>query len=71
MGNINAVERAGHFGINADRAVNYHADKRGTAVVFDAVARSVSQVRSCAPLAEDWSEDINKDYEKRKKKSCR
>ena len=28
--NIDAVETAGHFGIGADRAVNYHADSAGT-----------------------------------------
>lgn len=63
--NIDAVETAGRFGISADRAANYHADSRGTAVVFDAVARSVCQVRSCAPLAASWSASIDEDYEER------
>lgn len=63
--NIDAVETAGRFGISADRAANYHADKRGTAVVFNAVADSVCQMRSCAPLAADWSASIDEDYKER------
>ena len=31
--NIDAVETAKHFGIDADRAVDYHADRKGTAVL--------------------------------------
>ena len=31
--NIDAVEPAKHFGIDADRAVDYHADRKGTAVL--------------------------------------
>ncbi|MCM1189314.1 MAG: VWA domain-containing protein [bacterium] len=67
--NIDAVETAGHFGIRADRTANYHADSRGTAVVFDAVARTVCQVRENAPLAASWNESINEDYKSRKKGS--
>lgn len=69
--NIDAVETAGRFGISPDRAANYHADSRGTAVVFDAVARSVSQVRNCAPMAANWSAAIDEDYEKRASKRKR
>lgn len=43
--NIDAVETAKHFGIDRNRAVNYHADKEGTAVVFDAVADELSLER--------------------------
>lgn len=32
--NIDSVETARHFGIGADRSVNYHADKERTAVAF-------------------------------------
>ena len=65
--NIDSVETAGRFGIGADRAVNYHADKRGTAVVFETVARAVGKVRESAPLAADWCESISADYEGREK----
>jgi uncharacterized protein YegL len=63
--NIDAVETAGHFGIAADRAVNYHADKRGTKAVYNAVAGAARAMRECAPLASDWSAEIEEDYENR------
>lgn len=64
--NIDAVETASHIGISHDRAVNYHADGEGTKVVYDTVSNAVSCVRSCVPLAKNWSEEIENDYEKRK-----
>ena len=63
--NIDSVETARHFGISEDRAVNYHADKQGTAVAYECVSRAVGAVRKCAPLAKSWSEDIDKDYRSR------
>lgn len=65
--NIDSVETARHFGIGADRAVNYHADSQGTAVVFDTVSETVCSVRASMPLAANWSENINADYNSRKK----
>ena len=58
--NIDSVETARHFGIGADRSVNYHADALGTAVVFESVAER-------RPLAPNWSAKINRDYNSRKK----
>lgn len=64
--NIDSVETAKHFGIGADRSVNYHADKRGTEVVFDTVAETVCSVRASRPLSSAWSDRIKKDYNIRK-----
>lgn len=64
--NIDAVETAHCYGISEDRAVNYHADKKGTAVVFETVSAAVGSVRSSAPLAPCWSKEINDDYNSRK-----
>lgn len=64
--NIDSVETARHFGIGADRSVNYHADKEGTAVVFDTVAETVCSVRASRPLSSAWSDKINEDYNSRK-----
>lgn len=64
--NIDAVETASHFGINEDRAVNYHADSQGTSVVYDTVADTVCCMRACKPISADWSDSINKDYNSRK-----
>ena len=63
--NIDAVETAKHFGIAKDRAVNYRADHKGTAVVFSAVSKAVGKMRCCAPLEARWSEEIEKDYASR------
>ncbi len=60
--NIDAVETAGHFGIAADRAVNYHADKKGTGVVYSAVADACCAARCAAPLEASWSNAIDKDF---------
>ena len=64
--NIDSVETAKHFGINSDRSVNYHADGQGTAVVFDAVSKTVCNFRQSRPLSSSWSDEIDKDYESRK-----
>ena len=63
--NIDAVQTAKHFGIGADRAVNYHADKKGTAVLFNCVGSAVSKARRCEPMAADWSAEIQQDFESR------
>ena len=63
--NIDAIETAGRYGIDSDRAVNYHADSQGTAAVFRAVNKAVGAMRACAPLSAAWSEEINEDYQSR------
>ena len=65
--NIDSVETARHFGIGADRSVNYHADHQGTAVVFETVSETVCNFRESRPLAASWSENISRDYNRRKK----
>lgn len=64
--NIDSVETARHFGIGADRSVNYHADSLGTAVVFETVSETVCNMRANVPLAPSWSDNINQDYNGRK-----
>lgn len=66
--NIDAVETAARFGISRERAVNYHADKRGTRVVYESVADAVCSVRASEPLGESWSRNIDEDYKSRKPK---
>ncbi len=62
--NIDAVQTAGRIGIGADRAVNYHADRKGTSVVFDAVSCTVGSMRSGNKI-EGWNDSINRDYNSR------
>ena len=64
--NIDAVETAARFGIEKERAVNYHADKKGTKVLYETVSQAVCNVRMSQPLAANWSEDITNDFEERK-----
>ena len=67
--NIDAEETAARYGIDRDRAVNCHADKEGTRVLYESVSRAVCNVRSSAPLSDDWRADIDEDYKSRGKKS--
>ena len=63
--NIDAVETASRVGIRADRAANYRADKRGTAVVYDTLGDTLLRTRCGAPLAADWSRKIDEDNNSR------
>ena len=63
--NIDAVETASHFGIGADRAVNYQCDSEGTALNYEVVSEAISSVRCSAPLSIDWKKRIDEDYKKR------
>ena len=65
--NIDAVETAGCFGIGADRAVNYHADRAGTQLNYEVLSEAVSAVRCSAPLGAAWKERIDEDFRARKR----
>lgn len=72
--NIDAVEVAGHIGIDARRAVNYHADSKGTAHVFGAVGDLTSAFAATPAIemndffnAGSWRKSIDKDFKDRKK----
>ena len=64
--NIDAVETAARYGIGAERAVNYHADCKGTEMLFKSVSKAVGKMRSCEPISNDWRKDIDEDFENRK-----
>ena len=66
--NIDAVETAKCYGIDENRAVNYHADADGTRIAYASVAKAVSRMRKNAPLEDSWSESIDRDYQSRKTK---
>ena len=65
--NIDAVETAGRFGIGADRAVNYHADRAGTQLNYEVLSEAVSAVRCSTPLGAAWKERIDEDFRARKR----
>ena len=71
--NIDAIEVAGHMGISADRAANYHCDETGTALNYQVLEQAVSNVRKTsskgfhAALAGGaWKARIDEDYADRK-----
>ena len=63
--NIDAVETAGRFGIGSDRAVRFHNDPRGIRLNYETVSRTVGRMRACAPIEENWKEEIEQDFRSR------
>ena len=64
--NIDAVETAGNFGIDADRAVNYHSDSEGTALNYEVLSEAICSVCCSKPLGREWKKRIDEDYQRRK-----
>ena len=65
--NIDAAREAARFGISEDRAANYHADREGTAVVYEAMNEAVCSVRACRPMDNHWKHRVDEDFKKRGK----
>ena len=63
--NIDAAREAARFGIDADRAANYHADPVGTGVIYEAVNETVCSFRASRPMAASWKRKIDEDFRKR------
>ena len=64
--NMDAAREAARFGIAADRAANYHADRQGTGVIYEAVSETVCNFRASRPMAANWKDRIDEDYRNRK-----
>lgn len=66
--NIDAISTASKFGIERDMAVDYNCDKEGTALNYEVLSETISQVRCCsAPISKSWKKRIEEDYKKRGK----
>ena len=63
--NMDAIETAGSLGIHKDRAANYHADRKGTAVNFEAIGSALCTLRENGAIEKDWCDEIVKDFEGR------
>ncbi len=66
--NIDAAEVADSIGIERRRAVNYHADSRGTERLFFSVGNFVTNMRASKPnqTADDsWRKDLDDDFRSR------
>ena len=64
--NIDAVETAGHFGIEKTRAVTYRGDREGTRLNYEVVSDAVQCMRSSAPLSKGWKKRIEDDMKCRR-----
>lgn len=64
--NIDAVETAARYGIEKDRAVDYRADREGTAVLYSAVSDAVCEIRNHKAVSGNWRKKIESDYNDRK-----
>lgn len=64
--NIDAAKEAGRFGIAPDRATNYHADHKGTEVVYECLSETLRAYRAEPCMAGNWKQKIESDYKKRK-----
>lgn len=63
--NIDAVETAVRYGIEKNRAVDYRADREGTAVLYSAVSDAVCEIRSNKAVSESWRKKIEFDNNNR------
>lgn len=63
--NIDAVETAGRFGIDAGRAANYVPDSQGTALNFCAMSETVSAFRACGAVPDACLDAVRRDMRKR------
>ena len=63
--NIDAVETAGRFGIDADRAVDYVPDGEGTELNFRMMSQTVTTFRECGAVPTACLDEIRKDMKKR------
>ena len=67
--NIDAVDVADRIGIDACRAANYHADKRGLRKMYSTVGDMALGFRGPEAFAIDdsWAEEIEEDFRSREK----
>ena len=71
--NIDAIEVAGRFGVEASRAVNFKCDSKGTKLNYDVLSKVVGCARACKSSAEmgamltdsDMFAEIREDFEER------
>ncbi len=65
--NIDAVSAAAGLGIHSDRSQNFVADRLGTNLNFRVMSEAVESYRMGSAMPEDWKDEIDRDYKKRKK----
>lgn len=63
--NIDAIETANRFGIDKERATNYHADHEGTLLNYQVISETVSSLRQNRSISKNWKAKIESDFNKR------
>jgi uncharacterized protein YegL len=66
--NIDAVGTAAKFGIEEDRAANFHADSHGTKLNYEVISDAVSSLRANRTLDKKWKSKIDDDFLSRENK---
>lgn len=63
---IDAVSEARKFGIHESMATNFHSDAAGTALNYEVISETITQIRTqTSPLSADWKRRIDEDYRNR------
>ena len=63
--NIDAIGEASKLGIEAERAVQYHADSEGTQVNFATLSETIVEFRQTGKIKSKWKEKIEHDFSSR------
>ena len=63
--NIDAIGEASKLGIEAERAVQYHADSEGTQVNFATLSEAIVEFRQTGKIKSKWKEKIEHDFSSR------
>lgn len=66
--NIDAISTAAKFGIDKDRATNFHADDMGIKKNYESINNAIHTMRSEKKVNKSWKKTIEDDYEDRKGK---
>ena len=69
--NMDAVEVAGRFGIDRDRAQSFHNDSEGIALNYSCLSESITSYREAprgALFSRNWNREIQENFKKRSKK---
>lgn len=65
--NIDAVQTAARYGIQKNRAQNYHADKQGVQTNFRAMTAAVTAFRGGDGQMDGWNDEVERDFRGRGK----
>lgn len=65
--NMDAIATAEKFGIDANHCASYWADSQGTRLNYEVVSSAVSDFRAGAPISKNWKQNIDEDFEGRKR----